>query len=143
MLAQYHRWLFEKGKLESVETLRKWVMQEAEFRTVAHETVHGFSNQENDVGNRKGKTLNIRSYLQLEITNRMQRIEEVAVVRVKLLVHAHAKFVAINMEYGGVKVSEKWTYLNDGKWQNSRNYVIGALVTIIMELLALEVEYVE
>ena len=27
MLAQYHRWLFEKGrKLEFVETLRKWVM---------------------------------------------------------------------------------------------------------------------
>ena len=62
MLAQYHRWLFENGKLESVETLRKWVMQEAEFRTVAHETVRGFSNQENDVGNRKGKPLKIRSY---------------------------------------------------------------------------------
>ena len=55
MLAQYHQWLFEKGKLESVETLRKWVMQEAEFHTIAHETVCGFSNQENDVGIRKGK----------------------------------------------------------------------------------------
>ena len=73
----------------------------------------------------------------------MQRIEEVAIAQVKLLVDACAKFVAINMEHGGVKVSEKWTYLNDGKWQNSRNYVIGVLVTIIMELLALEVEYAE
>ena len=62
MLAQYHRWLFENGKLESVETLRKWVMQEAEFRTLTHETVRGFLNQENDVGNRKGKNLKIRSY---------------------------------------------------------------------------------
>ena len=64
MLAQYHRWFFGKEKLESVETLRKWVMQEAEFRAMAHETVRGFSNQENDVGNRnsKGKTLKIRSY---------------------------------------------------------------------------------
>ena len=62
MLSQYHRWWFEKKKLESVETLRKWVMQETEFRTVTHETVRGFSNQENDVGNRKGKTLTIRSY---------------------------------------------------------------------------------
>ena len=52
-----------KGKLKSVETLRKWVMQKAEFRTVAHETVRGFSNQYNDVGNRKGKTLKVRSYV--------------------------------------------------------------------------------
>ena len=37
-------------------------MQEAEFRTMVHETVRGFSDQENDVGNKKGKTLKIRSY---------------------------------------------------------------------------------
>ena len=36
-------------------------MQEAEFCTVAHETVRGFSNQEN-VGSRKEKALKIRSY---------------------------------------------------------------------------------
>ena len=106
---------------------------------MAHETVCGFSNQENDVGNRKRKTLKIRSYC----TSTMKIIEEVAIVQVKLLVDAHAKCVAINIEYGGVKVSEKWSYLNDGKWQNSRNYVIGVLVAIIMVLLALEVEYVE
>ena len=38
-------------------------MQDTEFRTkLAHETVRGFSNQEDDVGNRKGKSLKIRSY---------------------------------------------------------------------------------
>ena len=61
ILVHYHRWLLGKGKLESLETSRKWVMQEAKFRTVVHETVRGFSNQENDVGNRKGKPLKIRS----------------------------------------------------------------------------------
>ena len=60
-------------------------MQDAEFRTVAHEAVLGFSNQENDVGNRKRKTLKIRSYF----TSRMQIIEEVATVQVKLLVDAN------------------------------------------------------
>ena len=52
----------QKGKSESVETLRKLVLQEAEFRTVVHETVHGFSNQENDVGNRKDSQVKIVLY---------------------------------------------------------------------------------
>ena len=31
LLSQYHRWLYEKDKVESVQTLREWVIQEAEF----------------------------------------------------------------------------------------------------------------
>ena len=145
MLAQYHRWLLGKGKLESVETFKNWSMQEAEFRIVAHETVREFSIKTNDVGNRKGKTLKIRSYFTTgeNKQNAENRRSGYSTITVKLLVDARAKFVAINMEYEGVKVLEKWTYLNDGKWQNSRNYVIGVLMTIIMELLALKVEYVE
>ena len=30
-LTQYHRWIFEKCKTESVESLREWIIQEAEF----------------------------------------------------------------------------------------------------------------
>jgi len=43
MLANYHRWVFEKHKRESVETLREWVIQEAEFQTRALEVAYGFS----------------------------------------------------------------------------------------------------
>ena len=43
MLPQYHRWIFENQKDESVMTLQTWVLQEAEFRTIASETVHGFA----------------------------------------------------------------------------------------------------
>ncbi|MCG8045578.1 MAG: DUF1759 domain-containing protein, partial [Candidatus Thiodiazotropha taylori] len=43
MLTQYHRWIFENRKDESVMTLRTWVLQEAEFRTIASETVHGLT----------------------------------------------------------------------------------------------------
>ena len=43
MLTQYHRWIFENHKDESVMTLRTWVLREAEFRTIASETVHGFT----------------------------------------------------------------------------------------------------
>ena len=42
MLTQYHRWIFENHKEESVLTLRMWVLQE-EFMTIASETVHGFT----------------------------------------------------------------------------------------------------
>ena len=39
MLANYHRWIFENNHLESVETLRDWTVQEAEFMTSAAETI--------------------------------------------------------------------------------------------------------
>ena len=45
MLARYHRWIFESFKQESVLTLRTWVIQEADFQTIAAETVHGLSGQ--------------------------------------------------------------------------------------------------
>ena len=41
MLAQYHRWVFENSITESVASLRKWVIQEAEFQIIASETMHG------------------------------------------------------------------------------------------------------
>ncbi|CAC5357993.1 unnamed protein product [Mytilus coruscus] len=31
MLSRYHRWIFESGKIESVEYLREWILQESEF----------------------------------------------------------------------------------------------------------------
>jgi len=43
ILANYHRWIFEKQNRESVETLRGWVIQEAEFQTRALEAAHGLS----------------------------------------------------------------------------------------------------
>ena len=43
MLASYHRWIFENNHLESVETLRDWIVQEAEFQTIATETIKGIT----------------------------------------------------------------------------------------------------
>ena len=41
MLARYQRWMFENSKEESVISLRTWVLQEAEFQTIASEKVRG------------------------------------------------------------------------------------------------------
>ena len=41
MLPRYHRWVFENNITGSVAALRKWVIQEAEFQTIATETMHG------------------------------------------------------------------------------------------------------
>ena len=38
-----HRWVFENNITESVVALRKWVLQEAEFQTIATETMHGLT----------------------------------------------------------------------------------------------------
>ena len=41
MLSRYHRWIHETNTNESVESLRCWVNKEAEFQTIAHETITG------------------------------------------------------------------------------------------------------
>ena len=43
MLSRYHCWVFENRKQESDETLRYWVIQEAEFQTIAAETIRGLT----------------------------------------------------------------------------------------------------
>ena len=43
MLACYHRWIFENHKEESVIALRTWILQEAEFQTIAAETTRGLT----------------------------------------------------------------------------------------------------
>ena len=37
MLSQYNRWVYKNKKAEGVETLHEWIIQEAEFQTVAVE----------------------------------------------------------------------------------------------------------
>ena len=41
MIANYNRWLDEHRREESVETLRDWLLREAEYRTIAVETSRG------------------------------------------------------------------------------------------------------
>ena len=45
MLASYHRWKIENNHLESVETLRGWIVQEVEFQTIVVETIKGITNK--------------------------------------------------------------------------------------------------
>lgn len=57
MLASYHRWIFENKIIESVVTLRTWVIQESEFQTIASETVHGL------IGNLGSNTESTKSFV--------------------------------------------------------------------------------
>ena len=43
MISQYHRWIFEKKKQESVLSLRELVIQESEFQTIVSETLQGLN----------------------------------------------------------------------------------------------------
>ena len=51
LLSQYYRWIKEKGSLESLEELRRWVAEEAEYQVQASEIKHGLSS----VGNAQAK----------------------------------------------------------------------------------------
>ena len=46
MLTRYHRWIYENHKIELVEVLREWVIQETEFQTKAIETIQGLSRKQ-------------------------------------------------------------------------------------------------
>ena len=48
MLGRYQRWMFENNREESVISLRTWVLQEAEFQTIASEKVRGVSGKLSD-----------------------------------------------------------------------------------------------
>ena len=51
MLTRYHRWVSQTEKVDSVEILRVWIIQEAEFHTIASETVQGLTNGKwNEIG---------------------------------------------------------------------------------------------
>lgn len=43
VLAHYHRWNHENDRYQSVETLREFIIHEAESQTVASETIHGLN----------------------------------------------------------------------------------------------------
>ena len=49
MLAMYHRWLFEHNNSGSVRSLRKWVIEESQFKTAASETVNGITCRLNNI----------------------------------------------------------------------------------------------
>ena len=53
MLAQYYRWIFENHRWESVENLKEFVLQEAEFQTVASETIQGVTSSNRNVDSRR------------------------------------------------------------------------------------------
>ena len=59
MLSSYHRWIFEKQKTES---LREWVLQEAEFQTKALESIYGLTNTKQEV--RRPKRENPHTFLE-------------------------------------------------------------------------------
>ena len=56
MLAQYHRWIFKNHCWESVETLKEFMLQEAEFQTVASETIRGVTSSNRNVDSRRNQS---------------------------------------------------------------------------------------
>lgn len=53
MLTQYQRWIYQKRRQPSVETLSEQIIMMSEYQTVAHETVYGFQETKNQSDWRK------------------------------------------------------------------------------------------
>ena len=67
MLADYRRWLFDKTKLETVQSLRQWLIRETEVLTIAAEIINGYGPLNN---NRQ------RHHTSLEKINKRIRISQ-------------------------------------------------------------------
>ena len=45
MLTNYYRWVSDSQKIDAVGSLREWLLREAEFQTIASETINGMGNR--------------------------------------------------------------------------------------------------
>ena len=48
LLTNYHRWFIDNKRNESVLTIREFVLREAEFLSVASETIHGIATKKTE-----------------------------------------------------------------------------------------------
>ena len=110
-LTQYHRWINERREQKSVETLRKWVIQEVEFGTVAAEMIHGLKHKGNKYHRKKSRTFWSEDKKRASSSN---------------VLH-----VGKDIRYGVVKNSRVWIFIKDWKKQNI-NYAINVSVSVIL-----------
>ena len=111
ILANYHRWIFENNHLESVETLRDWLVQEAEFQAIAAEKIKGIMNQKKKLSIVMDHSFQIR----------------------RLPVLGDAKSVMENMVYGHVKCFKEWISIINGMLLRKKNFAFVAWVMIIIQ----------
>ena len=97
MLASYHRWVYKNHRIECVEVLREWVIQEAEFQVKALETVQGLSYSK----------LRVMFQNQLENTQELSLENPALILRcqVVFILTGYVEFAVDLMEHGYVEAS--------------------------------------
>jgi hypothetical protein len=95
MLTNYHRWIYENNKDESVLSLRHWVIQEAEFHVIASETIKGVHSSNGDSKQSKNyqRTLHSRN----ESDSDINQTTKEACVNLTTNIKSHARFVIATM----------------------------------------------
>lgn len=103
------------GKPESVENLRYWVIQEAEFQTIAAETTRGLtlkdSGKSSDSKKRHSQFTNFSNDTKNDPNRRS--------LKISLFVNN----VEVYMVYGNAMTLRNFTLQSDGILQNNSDYV--------------------
>ena len=76
MVAQCQRWIFENHEEENVESLRTFIIQEAELQTEAAETIHGL----HKTGYTKSKNSNDQTFIGSNESNKQRKAERKCIV---------------------------------------------------------------
>jgi len=105
MLASYHCWVYKNHRIEYVEVLREWVIQEAEFQVKALETVQGISYSKPSKFEGNVTTKPAREHPRTSLQNQTPAVRFQVVFRVI----GHVGSVADLMEHGCVEVSSNST----------------------------------
>ena len=90
-LAHYHRWMYENGRWESVETLKEFIVRVAEFQTVASETIRVVNTAIGRIARGRRSLVEIRKW---KATEKQQTC------------HALVKYVMDRMEFGDARSSK-------------------------------------
>ena len=72
LFTQYQRWVFEQGKPDSVESLKTWVCQEAEFQAITMETIKGLGANHQDSSSSTPRREPARPYRRTHFTANKQ-----------------------------------------------------------------------
>ena len=110
-----------QGEKENLETLRNWVIQEAEFETGATEMKHGLKENSNRLY-KKDKPLFTKLFYEKALFGSASHMGKI-------------------IQYEVVINLKRWMFMNDEQSQDNITYAIDALVLIILDKLVPEYKH--
>ena len=104
MLTHYHHWIYENHKIESVEILREWVIQETEFQTKAMKTIQGLTGKNDTRSNLREISHTFFGRSSSGFGSELQTKHQIC----KICGKSHGIWAC--SDFKGMEISKRWEY---------------------------------